>query len=85
MAEPLPDGGVAWQLAFVVRPRRAWPNLWKATIDALGAILGRDNGACEWNARDSRVTDLGLHRTVDPAAGNRITIRSSAGSENTTG
>ncbi|WP_433384694.1 hypothetical protein ACQPZX_24260 [Actinoplanes sp. CA-142083] len=26
------------QLAFVVGPRRAWPNLWKATIDSLGSI-----------------------------------------------
>ncbi|CAI7978812.1 conserved hypothetical protein [Frankia sp. Hr75.2] len=84
-AEPLPGGGVALQLAFVVGPRRAWPNLWKATIDALGSVLGRDDGAREWNARDGRVTDLGLHCTVDPAAGNEITIavRASAGSEST--
>ncbi|CUU54987.1 hypothetical protein Ga0074812_10467 [Parafrankia irregularis] len=86
-AEPLPGGGVALQLAFVVGPRRAWPNLWKATIDALGAVLGRDDGAREWNARDGRVTDLGLHCAIDPAAGNGITIaiRASAGSENTIG
>ncbi|ORT90121.1 hypothetical protein UK99_23200 [Frankia casuarinae] len=47
----------------------------------------QDDGAREWNARDGRVTDLGLHCTVAPAAGNKITIaiRASAGSENTTG
>ncbi|WP_433288603.1 hypothetical protein [Micromonospora sp. CA-244673] len=39
-AQPLPDGAIALQLAFVVGPRRAWPNLWKATIDSLGSILG---------------------------------------------
>ncbi|MBL7496123.1 hypothetical protein I6A84_01215 [Frankia sp. CNm7] len=73
-ASPLPGDGVALQLAFVVGPRRAWPNLWKATIDALGSILGHDDGAREWNARDGRIVDLGLHCAVDPAAGNEVTI-----------
>ncbi|WP_206779044.1 hypothetical protein [Frankia sp. CpI1-P] len=73
-ASPLSGRGVALQLAFVVGPRRAWPNLWKATIDALGSILGRDDGAREWNARDGRIIDLGLHCAVDPAAGDGVTI-----------
>ncbi|MFG3302935.1 hypothetical protein [Micromonospora chersina] len=73
-AQPLPDGGIALQIAFVVGPRRAWPNLWKATIDSLGSILGRDAGAHEWNVRDGRITDLGLHCVVDPAVGNQVTI-----------
>ncbi|MEW2332010.1 hypothetical protein AB0880_29950 [Micromonospora chersina] len=73
-AQPLPDGGIALQIAFVVGPRRAWPNLWKATIDSLGPILGRDAGAHEWNARDGRITDLGLHCVIDPAVGNQVTI-----------
>lgn len=73
-ASPLPGSGVALQLAFVVGPRRAWPNLWKATIDALGPILGRDDGAREWNTRDGRIVDLGLHCAVDPTAGNEVTI-----------
>jgi hypothetical protein len=68
------DGGLALQLAFVVGPGRAWPNLWKATIDSLGAILGRDQGAGEWNVRDGRIVDLGLHCVVDPAGGNEIVI-----------
>jgi hypothetical protein len=71
---PLPDGGVALQLTFVVGPRRAWPNLWKATIDSLGSILGHDTGAQEWNPRDGRITDLGLHCTVDPAVGYDVLI-----------
>jgi hypothetical protein len=41
-ATPLPAGGVVLQLAFVVGPGRAWANLRKPTIDALGAVLGRD-------------------------------------------
>lgn len=73
-ARPLPGQGVALQLAFAVGPRRAWPNLWKATIDALGSILGHDQGAGQWNPRDGRVTDLGLHCVVDPALANRVTI-----------
>ncbi|SCG39100.1 hypothetical protein GA0070614_0597 [Micromonospora coxensis] len=78
-ANPLPDGGVALQIGFVVGPHRAWPNLWKPTIDALGAILGHDDGAREWNARDGRITDLGLHCATDPTVGNliRIAIRAS--------
>jgi hypothetical protein len=73
-ARPLPDGGITLQLAFVVGPRRSWPNLWKATIDSLGPILGRDAGAGEWNPRDGRIIDLGLHRVIDPAAGNQVAI-----------
>ncbi|WP_089007684.1 hypothetical protein [Micromonospora viridifaciens] len=78
-ASRLPGDGVALQLAFVVGPSRAWPNLWKPTIDALGAILGHDDGAREWNARDGRITDLGLHCVVDPTVGSvvRIAIRAS--------
>jgi hypothetical protein len=73
-ARPLPEGGVALQLAFSVGPRRAWPNLWKATIDSLGNLLGHDAGAREWNARDGRITELGLHCVVDPAAGNQVVV-----------
>ncbi|WP_436536434.1 hypothetical protein [Actinoplanes sp. HUAS TT8] len=74
VARPLPDGGVDLQLAFVVGPGRAWANLWKATIDALGPILGRAPGATEWNVRDGRITDLGLHCTVDPTGGDDVLI-----------
>jgi hypothetical protein len=78
-ARPMPDGAVALHLAFVVGPRRAWPNLWKATIDSLAVILGRDIGASEWNPRDGRVTELGLHHVVDPAAGNEMILAIRAG------
>lgn len=78
-ARPMPAGGIALQLAFVVGPCRAWANLWKPTIDSLGSVLGRDDGAGEWNVRDGRITELGLHCVVDPAAGYevRIAIRAS--------
>ncbi|WP_233414187.1 hypothetical protein [Nucisporomicrobium flavum] len=58
---------MALQLAFVVGPRRNWANLGKPTIDSLGPLLGRDPGAREWNVRDGRIVDLGLHCVVDPA------------------
>ncbi|GGJ90007.1 hypothetical protein GCM10010123_19810 [Pilimelia anulata] len=70
--DPLPDGEVSLQLAFAVGPRRAWPNLWKATIDSLGPLLGHDAAAPRWSPRDGRITSLGLHCLVDPAAGNRV-------------
>lgn len=73
-ATPLPDGGVTLQLAFVVGPVRAWANLWKPTIDALGAVLGRNDGATEWNIRDGRITELGLHCTINPDRGRDVEI-----------
>jgi hypothetical protein len=73
-AAPLPEGGVALQLAFVVGPGRAWANLWKPTIDALGAVLGRDDSATQWNTRDGRITELGLHCTIDPDRGHDVEI-----------
>lgn len=81
---PLTGGAIALQLAFAVGPARAWPNLWKPTIDALGAILGRDSDAGEWNTRDGRITDLGLHCTVDPSIGHTVTIAIRAGSPSST-
>jgi hypothetical protein len=74
LGEPLPPGGVALELAFVVGPRRAWANLWKATIDSLGPILGREPGNQQWNIKDGRIVDLGLHCVVDPHIGNEVVI-----------
>jgi hypothetical protein len=73
-ATPLRDGGVLLQIAFVVGPGRVWANLWKPTIDALGAILGRDDSAHQWNIRDGRITELGLHCTIDPDHGHDVEI-----------
>jgi hypothetical protein len=75
--------GVMLDLAFVVGPTRTWTNLWKPTIDALGPILGRDPGATEWNTRDGRITELGLHCVIDPSAGNTVRIALRAASATT--
>jgi hypothetical protein len=73
-ATPLPGEGVSLQLAYVVGPAHRWPNLWKPTIDALGSILGREDGKREWDARDGRITSLGMHCVVDPDAGYNVRI-----------
>jgi hypothetical protein len=73
-ARPLPDGGIALQLSFVVGPRRAWPNLWKVTIDSLGPLLGHAIDAREPDGLDGRITDLGLHCVVDPDVGHDVVI-----------
>jgi hypothetical protein len=66
----LPSGPVRLQLAFHVGPRavRNWLNLWKPTIDALEPLLGRDsNETGTWNILDDRITELGLHLSINPA------------------
>jgi hypothetical protein len=70
---PLPDGALSVELAFVVSPRRNWLNLWKPTIDALGGLLG-SSGDRPWNPHDGRITELGLHRTIDQQIGSRVRI-----------
>lgn len=73
-ARPLPSGPIALQLSFVVGPRRAWPNLWKVTIDSLAPLLGHAADAREPGGPDGRITDLGLHCIVDPDVGHDVVI-----------
>ena len=73
-AAELPPGPIAMELAFVVGPRRNWLNLWKPTVDALDRLLGRTYPDREWHPRDGRITELGLHRTIDETLGNDVAI-----------
>lgn len=73
-ATELPAGPVRLELSFVVGPRRNWVNLWKQTVDSLDPILGRTNPDRAWHPRDGRITELGMHVTVDPAAANAILV-----------
>jgi hypothetical protein len=74
-AAELPTGPVRLELSFVVGRNRNWLELWKPTIDALEPLLGRDpSDVRPWHPRDGRITELGMHVTVDPAAGNKITV-----------
>ncbi len=73
-AAELPAGPVRLELAFVVGPRRNWLNLWKQTIDSLDPLLGRTRPDRDWHPLDGRITELGMHRTVDPALGNEVVV-----------
>jgi hypothetical protein len=70
----LPAGPIRLELAFVVGPRRNWLNLWKQTIDSLDPILGRTYPDRAWHPRDGRITELGMHLTVDPALRYEVVI-----------
>ena len=74
VAAVLPYGPVRLELSFVVGPRRNWLNLWKQTIDALDPLLGRTRPDRAWHPRDGRITELGLHCTVDQFAGNKVVV-----------
>ncbi|AGB21660.1 hypothetical protein Mycsm_01241 [Mycobacterium sp. JS623] len=74
-AAELPAGPVRLELAFVVGPQRNWLELWKPTIDALEPLLGRDPSENRpWHPRDGRITELGMHKTIDPAFGHNIVV-----------
>ena len=73
-AAELPAGPIALELAFRVGPRRNWLDLWKPTIDALDRLLGRAHPDREWHPRDGRITEFGLHRTIDAAFDNDVVI-----------
>lgn len=70
---PVADA-VALQLCFRVGPERSWAELWRPTIDALGAILGADDPDDPFSPRDDRVVRLGLHRNVDAGLGHAVEI-----------
>lgn len=67
-APELPPGPVRLELAFIVGPARNRLNLWP-TIDALDPILGRTHPVRDWHPRDVRITELGMHVSIDPSAG----------------
>jgi hypothetical protein len=79
-AAELPAGAVRLELSFVVGPRRNWLNLFKQTIDSLDPILGRTLPDRAWHPHDGRITELGMHVTVDPAAGSEIVVGIAASS-----
>lgn len=76
----LPGEAVRLELSFIVGPSRNWLNLWKPTIDALDPLLGRTRPDRDWHPLDGRITELGLHLRVDPAARYDVTIAIAASS-----
>ena len=74
-AEGLPAGPVRLELAFVVGPaRKNWLNLWKQTIDSLDSLLGRTYPDHAWHQLDGRITELGMHLTVDQALRHDVVV-----------
>ncbi len=73
-ATELPAGPVRLELAFVVGPGRKWWHLWKPTIDSLDPLLGRDPSDRDWHLLDGRITELGMHLTVDPTLRHEVTV-----------
>jgi hypothetical protein len=73
-APELPAGPVRLELAFVVGPCRNWLNLWKQTIDSLDPLLGRTRPDRAWHPLDDRITELGMHLTVDPAVRHDVVV-----------
>jgi len=73
-ATELLPGPVRLELAFVVGSGRNWLNLWKPTIDALDPILGRTHPDRAWHPLDGRITELGLHLTVDSAVRHDVAV-----------
>lgn len=74
--DPHGDRPVRLIIAYDLGPGRNWVNLWKATIDALGPLLGtvpRPRKSHD-DPRDGRIVDLELHRAVHPDAGNHLQI-----------
>lgn len=68
-ATEAPPGALEMQVSFRVGPERAWANLWKQTLDALGPVLGFDEPRNPFHPLDGRIVRLGLHHTPDAAMG----------------
>ena len=77
-ASMLSEGATVLEIAFVVGPGRNWLNLWKPTIGALDPLLGRTRSDRDWHPRDGRITELGLHCTIDQTIGNEVIIEIAA-------
>ena len=73
-AAEIPAGPVRLELSFVVGKQRNWLNLWKQTIDSLDPLLGRTYPDRAWHPRDGRITELGMHVSVDASLRNGVVV-----------
>lgn len=67
--EEAPPGALEMQVSYRVGPQRAWVNLWKQTLDALGPVLGLEDPRNPFHPLDGRIVRLGLHQTLVAAMG----------------
>jgi hypothetical protein len=72
--QQLLEGPVRLELGFLVGPGRSWLNLWKPTIDSLGPLLGYIRPGRAWHPRDGRITELGMHLTVDGRVRHEVVV-----------
>lgn len=82
-ADPVEAGPVHLDVVFGVGPTRSWLNLWKPTLDALGALLGQPDSSRAWSPDDGRITRLGLHRRPDDTLGYDVELLVLAGPDST--
>ena len=67
-------GPVRLELAFAVGPTTNWLSLWKQPIGSLDPLLGRAGSGRAWDPLDGRITELGIHLTIDPAVGYDVVV-----------
>lgn len=67
-------GALALEIHYCVSAGRNWAQLWKPTIDALGAVLGVPNPMRPFAPNDDRVVSLALSRSVDEKLGWEIEV-----------
>ncbi len=67
-----PDGALEMHVGYRVGSGRAWLNVWKPSIDALGPILGVKDPRRPFDPRDDRIIRLRLHRHLDRALDNDV-------------
>lgn len=77
-ASASPDGPIAREITFVVGGRSTWLNFWKATIDALGLLLGRTRATGDWHPLDGWINEKGLQRVWCQSLGTEARIHLAA-------
>lgn len=63
----LASGRVRLGISFAVGRSRNWMNLWKPVIDSLDPLLARTAPGRDLHPLDGRITELDLHRAIDPS------------------
>ena len=61
---------MSWRL----NPKRNWVAFWKPTGDSKGPILGNAGSAEAFNPLDDRITELGLHVSLDDSMSNEVEL-----------
>ena len=74
---PRPQGAgpIKLTISYTLGPSRSWTALWKPSITGLDPLLGTTwTRVRHRHPREGRITDLALHKTIDPQAGDQVRI-----------